>query len=81
MNLGQATCALCGGEWERGTTTFSVDLSFGVVLVRDVAALVCAQCGEAWIEDPVAAALEEIVADARRRRTVVEVVRWGQAAA
>ena len=79
QELGQ--CPLCGGEKEPGTTTFTVDLKFGVVVVRDVPALVCSQCGEAWIEDPVAAKLEDIVADARRRQAVVEVTKWEQVAA
>jgi YgiT-type zinc finger domain-containing protein len=74
-------CPLCGGEKEPGTTTFTVDLKFWVVVVRDVPALVCSQCGEAWIEDPVAAKLEDIVADARRRQAVVEVTKWEQVAA
>jgi YgiT-type zinc finger domain-containing protein len=74
-------CPLCGGEKEPGTTTFTVDLKFGVVVVRDVPALVCSQCGEAWIEDPVAAKLEDIVADARRRQAVVEVTKWEEVAA
>jgi YgiT-type zinc finger domain-containing protein len=79
QDVGQ--CPLCGGEKEPGTTTFTVDLGFGVVVVRDVPALVCSQCGGAWIEDHVAAKLESLVADARRRRAVVEVTRWEQVAA
>ena len=74
-------CPLCGGEKEPGTTTFTVDLAFGVVVVRDVPALVCSQCGEAWIEDSVAAKLESVVAEARRRRAAVEVTRWEEIAA
>jgi hypothetical protein len=56
-----------------------VDLKSGVVVVRDVPALVCTKCGDAWIDDPVAAKLETIVADARRKRAVVEVAQWQQA--
>ena len=37
-----------------GTTTFAVDLKFGVVVVRDVPAFVCQIRGDAWIDDPVA---------------------------
>jgi YgiT-type zinc finger domain-containing protein len=81
MNHDLGRCPLCGGEKEPGTTTFTVDLSFGVLVVRDVPALVCSQCGEAWIEDEVAAKLEALVADARRRKSVVEVTRWEQVAA
>ena len=74
-------CPLCGGEKQPGTTTFAVDLKFGVVVVRDVPALVCTTCGDAWIDDPIAAKLEGVVEDARRKQAVVEVTRWQQVAA
>ena len=78
-NMGH--CPLCGGAKQLGTTTFAVDLKFGVVVVRDVPAFVCAQCDDAWIDDLVAAKLEEIVSEARRKHTVVEVAQWQQVAA
>jgi YgiT-type zinc finger domain-containing protein len=78
MNIGR--CPLCGGEKQPGTTTFAVDLKFGVVVVREVPAFVCTQCGDAWINDPVAAKLENIVAVARRKQTLVEVTQWPQVA-
>ncbi len=78
-NLGR--CPLCGGEKQPGTTTFAVDLKFGVVVVRDVPAFVCTKCGDAWIDDPVAAKLESVVADAHRKHAVVEVTQWQQVAA
>ena len=74
-------CPLCGGEKQSGTTTFAVDLKFGVVVVREVPALVCTKCGDAWIDDPVAAKLESIVMEARSKHTVVEVTQWQQVTA
>ncbi|MBI4385165.1 MAG: type II toxin-antitoxin system MqsA family antitoxin [Nitrospinae bacterium] len=71
-------CPLCGGEKQPGSTTFAVDVKSGVVVVREVPAFVCAKCGDAWIDDPVAAKLESIVADARRKHAVVEVTQWQQ---
>lgn len=62
-------------------TTFAVDLKTGVVVVRDVPAFVCTKCGDAWIDEPVVAKLEDIVADARRKHAVVEVTQWQQVAA
>ncbi|NBC48809.1 MAG: YgiT-type zinc finger protein [Gammaproteobacteria bacterium] len=56
-------CPLSAGRREPSRTTFTAKLGFGVVVVRYVPALVCDQCGEEWIEDPVAAALEAIVDD------------------
>jgi YgiT-type zinc finger domain-containing protein len=66
-------CPLCGGAKKPGKTTFTVDLGFGVVVVRAVPATVCSQCGADWITDDIAAKLEEIVNDARKKQHMVEV--------
>jgi len=66
-------CPLWGGEKKPGKTTFTVELGFGVVVVRDVPATVCTQCGADWIEDSIAAKLEVIVNDARKKHHTVEV--------
>ena len=74
-------CPLCGGQTEPGTTIFAVDLGFGVVVVRDVPAIVCSLCGEAEVEDSVAERLESIVTEAKQRQTAVEVTSWHHAVA
>ena len=66
-------CPLCRGKKRPGKTTFTVDLVFGVVVVRDVPATVCSQCGADWIDDEIAAKLEDIVNDARQKHHIVEV--------
>lgn len=66
-------CPICSGRKKRGTTTFTADLDFGVVVVRKVPATVCNQCGADWIDDKIAKQLEDIVRDARKRRLQVEV--------
>jgi YgiT-type zinc finger domain-containing protein len=66
-------CPICGGLKEPGKTIFSVDLGFGVVVVRDVPATICSQCASDWIEDKVADQLEQIVNEARKRHPVIEV--------
>ncbi len=66
-------CPLCGGDKRPGTTTFTADLGFGIVVVRQVPALVCAQCGADWISDDVAARIEALVEDAKKKRLEVEV--------
>ncbi|MFQ5846186.1 MAG: type II toxin-antitoxin system MqsA family antitoxin [Candidatus Methylomirabilales bacterium] len=67
-------CPLCGGTKKPGTTTFTADLGFGVVVVRDVPATVCSQCGADRIADDVAERIEALVDDARKRRLQVEVM-------
>ena len=66
-------CPLCGGEKMPGATTFTADLSSGIVVVRNVPATICAQCGADWIEDSIARRLEEIVEEARKKRLQIEV--------
>lgn len=72
----ETTCPVCGGRKTQGMTTFTVDLGFGVIVVRDVPALVCSQCGADWITDDVAAYLEETVESAKRTHRQVEVTAY-----
>ena len=74
MTLIPSHCPLCSGKIEPGTTTFTVDLKTGVVIVRNVPAFVCTQCGEDWIDNPVSIRLEGIAARARARNTQLEMV-------
>jgi len=67
-------CALCGGTRRAGRVTHSVDLGTTVVVVRNVQAQVCDQCGESWLEDATVAQLERIAQEARARGVEVEVV-------
>lgn len=67
-------CPLCKGEKKDGTTTFTADLGFGVIVVRNVPATICTQCGTDWIPDKVAAKLEELVESTREKRMLVEVL-------
>jgi YgiT-type zinc finger domain-containing protein len=75
------TCPLCKGSIVNGVSTFTVDLGFGVVVVRDVPATVCSQCGEEWLSDNTAVKLENIVETARKKHVTVEVARWSEAVA
>lgn len=70
----ESLCPLCGGSKKPGTTTYSVDLGFGVVVVRNVSATICDQCGEEWIDAETARKLEHITEEARKSRRQVEVI-------
>lgn len=75
MNLKDSPnkCPLCGGSKKAVRTTFTVDLGFGVVVVSEVPASVCSQCGADWIDDSITSKLEEIINDARQKHHMVEV--------
>lgn len=67
-------CFACGGSLEAGKTTFTADFGSGVVVVRNVPATVCSQCGMEWIDDDAAAKIEKIVKEAKNKQSVVEVL-------
>jgi YgiT-type zinc finger domain-containing protein len=67
-------CPVCRGDLAEGTTTFTADFGLGLVVVRRVPAQVCQQCGEAWIQDDVAARLESLVLEAKAKGRQFEVI-------
>lgn len=55
------TCFFCKGQTVEATTKFIVDLGNCVVIVKNVPAQVCQQCGETSYSNEVAQQLEKIV--------------------
>ncbi len=66
-------CPLCGGAKKGGKTTFTADLHFGVVVIRNVPASVCEQCGADWLSDKASSRIDKIVKEAREKRYEFEV--------
>ena len=73
-------CPLCGGDKQDGTTIYSVDLGFGVVVVRNVPAMICSQCSEEWIDAVTAKKLEKMVDMARKNKLQIEMVEFAEVA-
>lgn len=69
-------CPICHGVKIDSTTSFTVDYNSGVVVVRDVPAKVCMQCGEEWIQDEVASKLEEIVSIAKKQNQEIFIAKF-----
>jgi len=60
--FGEDLCPLCGGSKKPGKTTFTSDLGSSVVVLRNVPATVCVQCGAEWLTDETVARVERAVA-------------------
>ena len=58
-------CFFCKGELEKTTTKYIVDLGDCVVIVKNVPAMVCRQCGEKSFDDETMERLEIIVASVK----------------
>ena len=55
------TCFRCKGDTEQRTKTHAVTLDRCVIIVKNVPALVCRQCGEVYFTEAVMQRLEAIV--------------------
>ena len=67
-------CPLCKGEKKKGTTTYTADLKTGIVIIRQVPCSVCVQCGEEWIGAAAAKKIEEMVEEAKVKKTQTEII-------
>lgn len=67
-------CAVCGGEMIPGRVLFAAELGKGVLVVRNVPALVCSRCDERWFSDETMQKLEALANDARARGAELEVI-------
>jgi len=59
-------CFFCKGELDKTLTKFIVDLGECVVIVKNVPAAVCKQCGETSYDDSTMERLEMIVESVRK---------------
>ena len=70
----QSLCPRCGGSKEPGKATYAVDFGPSIVIIRNVPAIVCDQCGEEWIGAETAGKLEQLTQDAKQRGEQVAII-------
>lgn len=80
MSAIEDICPLCGGHKKQGTTTFTADMGDTLVVVRNVPAILCSLCGNAWLSDEVAASIEIIAEEAKKNHRQMEVTQYRKAA-
>jgi len=73
-------CPLCGGDKKKGFTTYTVEIDSSLLVVRDVPAEICSQCGEEWISSKIAKKLEKISNYVREKKPELEIVSFEEAA-
>jgi YgiT-type zinc finger domain-containing protein len=54
-------CFLCKGDMVEGFTTHTVDTDNSMIVIKDVPAMICSQCGEVWFDGTVARRIEKTV--------------------
>ncbi len=74
-------CPLCKGKMFTGTTILPFDLqNRRVVVVLNVSALICGQCGDEYVEMHVARRVEKILERVERDGISMGFVEYSQAA-
>ncbi len=70
-------CVMCKhGETQPGTATVTLQRGDSVVVVRDVPADVCRQCGEYYLDDGTASRVMAMAEEAVIRHAEVEILRY-----
>ena len=69
-------CPLCGGEMKSGKTAASFFIDEKIIIIKDVPAEVCADCGEAFTKSSVAGRIEDILDKAEILHTEMSVLHF-----
>ena len=72
-------CPLCGGEFIDELVIFTADLKPGILVIKDVPARVCSQCGYESIPYDTAVKIEDIAQVSKGKNIEVEVMRYDAA--
>lgn len=69
-------CVICRGGVKSGKINFPIDLGTIFVLVKNVPANICEQCGEYFLNDDVAEGIEKIAEHARSSNVEFEILNY-----
>ena len=70
-------CVLCkSGETEPGKTTQTLQRGNSLVVVKDVPANICSQCGEEYLDEAIARQLLELAEETVKHGSEIEVRRF-----
>ena len=61
-------CDLCGGEMAPGKTSLEIRHNGELVILKDIEATICGQCGESWLTADVSEKLDGFLAEYRLHR-------------
>ena len=70
------SCGFCKGTLTEGKVNHIVDLGEGIIIIKDVPANVCKQCGEYYVGTPIALALESMVEEVKKNRAEVLIINY-----
>lgn len=71
-------CVLCKASLEKGKVNHIVDLGEGIIIVKNVPANICEQCGEYYLNTEIALKLEALVDEIRKNKIEISIVNYNE---
>lgn len=71
-------CVLCKANLIKGNVNHIVDLGEGIIIIKNVPANICQQCGEYYLDTKTALKLESIIEDIKRNKVEVFIVNYSE---
>ena len=71
-------CVLCKADLTKGNVNHIVDLGEGIIIIKNVPANICEQCGEYFLDTQTALKLEAIVEEVKKSRAEVLIINYDE---
>lgn len=69
-------CFMCKGKMKEKRVNYIVDLENTIIIIKDVPAKVCTQCGEQYFDDETSENIEKIVNQLKELALEVTIVNY-----
>lgn len=71
-------CILCKANLTKGNVNHIVDLGEGIIIIKNVPANICEQCGEYYVDTQIALKLEAIVEEVKKSKAEVLIINYAE---
>ncbi len=71
-------CSFCRGRLHEGKTEFTVKVEGDVISVKDVPALICEECGEAYFTPEISLKIDQIMREFHEGRLLSRPIAAGE---
>ncbi|MBC7076588.1 MAG: type II toxin-antitoxin system MqsA family antitoxin [Syntrophomonadaceae bacterium] len=71
-------CVMCKSKLAKSSVNHIVDYNGRIIIIKNVPANVCGQCGEYYIDNDTAMRLEEVVSDLLNNKAEILVLNYSE---
>jgi len=71
-------CVLCKANLTKGNVNHIVDLGEGIIIIKNVPANICEQCGEYYLDTNTALKIEPILEDIKKNKAEIFIVNYSK---